>query len=242
MTKQRQRQLYNIHSIDRTGEIEIIGRKYGSIYAHFTRALPEASKLLNAYIKTDDFEYLDDNHCFEFVVNRFPKKMTEIAVYKPTAIKDLDSFDQKFRPTRATFDVAINKEQLFQEIQNNIANGIEKMEISLGSSVTFNLEYQLQANTKKFIEDVADAHAQYETKYAVDASKVIELAKEVQAILTHAPKKHVDVELVENKHRYGTSYSARIADLDVKLCGSHGEDLKRKHPMIKVVTFNEVED
>jgi hypothetical protein len=236
--------VYNVATINQTGQVDIIRRKYNSIYSHFTKELPEADKLLNAHVRSYDFEYLSDNSLMipeiQNVVNRYPKKAINLAMMKPTAIKDLDSIDAKYRGNAENYDICINKDELFQIIKKNIAKGIEAMSIDLGNGITFELEYQLQTNTKKFIEDVAEAVARSESRSSLGASAVIALAVQVQNILDHKEEKNV--ELVENKHRWGTSYSAVIGKLTIPLHGNYGEQLKRNHPLIKLVQFSEVED
>jgi hypothetical protein len=244
MSKRLNRTVYNVATIDQTGQVDIIRRKYNSIYSRFTKELPEADKLLNAHVRSYDFEYIPDNNLMipeiQNVVNRYPKKATGLAMMKPTAIKDLDSIDAKYRGNAENYDICINKDELFQIIKKNIAKGIEAMSIDLGNKITFELEYQLKTNTKAFVEDVADIVARSESGTSLSASAVIALAVQVQNILDHKEEKNV--ELVENKHRWGTNYSAIIGKLNIPLSGNYGGELKRKHPLIKLVQFSEVED
>lgn len=244
MTKRLNRQIYNVATIDQNGKVDIIRRKYNSIYSYFTRELPEADKLLNAYIYSNAFEYSDeikDNSQVQNVVNRYPKKPTIISVLKPTAIKDLDSIDAKYRDNQERYDLAINKEELFQIIRKNIASGREVMSIDLGNGILFNLEYQLQTNTKQFILDVANAHARYESKNGLDAEAIIALAISVKEILDAKDTSSNEISLAEHKHRWGTSHHALIGKLNIPLYGSHGEDLKRKHPLINLVKSTDIE-
>jgi hypothetical protein len=241
--KRLNRNLYNVAVINDEGKVDIIRRKYNRIYSYFTKELPEADKLLNAHVRSYDFEYLPENHLMmpeiQNVVNRYPKKPTNLAIMKPTAIKDLDSIDAKYRGNTENYDICINKSELFKMIKKNIEHGIEVFSIDLGNRIKFEFEYQLQTNTKQFIEDVADAVAREESRNSLGAQEVIALAVQVQNILDHKDEKHV--ELVENKHRWGKSYSAIIGKLNISLAQSTGGDLKRKHPLIKLVQFSEVE-
>lgn len=240
-TKRLNRTIYNVVTIDGEGKTERIKSKYGSLYDHFRRELPEAGKILSCYVQTSGFDYLDelhDNSEVKNVVNRYPKKMDTIAVLKPTAIKDMDSNDAKYRGDTARYDLAVNKQELTNIIKKNVNSGREVMDIDLGNNVYFHIEYQLAVNCDKFIEDVADAYANHETSRTIGAEAILHLAVSIKEILDYKGTK--EVELLENKHRWGKSYTAVIGKLSIPLHGSYGEQIKRKHPMIKVVTFDEV--
>lgn len=243
MTKRLDRSIYNAVAIDGGGNVERIKSKYVSLYDYFKRSLPEHDKMLSCHLKTHQFEYLDelnDNSAIENVVNRYPKKMDKIAVLKPTAIKDLDSIDAKYRDGKERYDIAINREMLIGIIKKNISEGREVMSIDLGNGISFDVEYQLRSNKEKFIEDVADANARYETSRGIGAEELLYLATSVKEIL--GAKDAKDVQLLEQTHRWGKSYTAVIGKLVIPLHGSHGEELKKKHPMIDIVRSTDVEE
>ena len=97
------------YSMFHNNEINFIERKYRGLYNSFKELLPEKEKQVSIYFRANDYEGLPE---ISPLVKRWPKTLfPEIAIFKPTAIKDMDSTDANYRAVEY-YDVLINVHKL----------------------------------------------------------------------------------------------------------------------------------
>jgi hypothetical protein len=241
------KRIYNIYAMKTGNEIERIQAKYTGLYNQFKDILPKRSQLKNAYIKTQGF----DGNCYKpdeekpineaLTCHRWPKGMTAPALLKMTAKKDMDSSDVKYGTGGTEYwDICLNLPHLMAKIDENLEAGKEEFEIELVPGVEFYFSYSLEFNREAFGKDLQNLYTQKETARGINYETMTELCEQVGGWgfrVMNAKK----ITLEEVKGRYYTSYALDLDGFKINV-NAIADDLKARHPLIKVKTIHQKDE
>jgi hypothetical protein len=239
--------IYNIYLLTKSGDIERIQHNNGGLYDAFEKKLPKYANLIRCYFDSKDF---NPTNLFEqFKVSRWPKQFPDgqSCLFKPTAKKDMDSWDQKWGTNgRECYDVLINEKYLTDSIEFMLAKGIEDLGVDFGGEgFVFRAHYQLALNLQTLKADILDLVCKKESSSGLNYAALQKLAitcESIEKAFTKAKPK--DVFLRETKGKWQSTTDLVIGNLTLKYAHMYSEELTAGHPLLKteVVAYEGQDD